>query len=459
VLYPSQALAQTQDQINIFRWHLLLHGFIVQQGQFVPVSPAEMFCNHILPSGYGFNRASPYITTILPKAPDQEVDSILPYAFFLRPDEAVVHVFRTPPPVKYFSLLTYLGLRYFEEEGRKRRIYASLGDSFNNETIFTEGTPYGAQGDPFNQLTIVITTADREVDRRVRAAARSAGFDPAIINTNIIPRAAARMGADREADEFNSIIRTAYFQNDGDEEVYFERMRTSTVFRVTPRSSINLDPFPTPDLRIRGTGQTEFDLMDDMRALRQAIFQQHSSQQAQELDTRAWFPEGFEAIQRGIDVLGEARDTTYWVTDDFTLGIGEYIIVYGVLHDRTGKATYSNINLYDGSIVPDTNARANLAVAMVDSINHLPGTAAKYIRDNPNVDKLYAYKISRNCNGEADCLEVPSDTCDRLPMQVFFLAFRAYLEPGKGVGPAYNEIILDRAIKFSGASTRGRELQ
>jgi hypothetical protein len=45
------------------------------------------------------------------------------------------------------------------------------------DVIKTEGTPDGQPGNPFNQTTVIITTADKGIDQRIRAAAQSAGME------------------------------------------------------------------------------------------------------------------------------------------------------------------------------------------------------------------------------------------------------------------------------------------
>ena len=111
-------------------------------------------------------------------------------------------------PVRYFGFQSY---RFYttDDLGNRVRKWDSLGDGMNHLTISTAGTPNGTPGNPFSSLTLRITTADRGIDARVRAAARRAGFPSSIMNTDLIPQSIVRMGLDEDADSFNIFLRAA----------------------------------------------------------------------------------------------------------------------------------------------------------------------------------------------------------------------------------------------------------
>jgi len=178
-------------------------------------------------------------------------------------------------------------------------------------------------------------------------------------------------------------------------------------------------------------------------------------------------PLGSDAIQRGIDAVGPNNDACYlWTANqtvssptppfpnlsqyyDFsrhppiTLGndTNEFIIVYGVNHVATGKATYSNFAVYGADVWNGVGAIHDSGFA---------GTAEEYLPDNINAKYLYVYKIARNSNGDPHCFEVPYGIgaygieLDQ-PLVIFW---RIYLEKATKTGPAYSEIVYDRAIKF-----------
>jgi hypothetical protein len=179
-------------------------------------------------------------------------------------------------------------------------------------------------------------------------------------------------------------------------------------------------------------------------------------------------PEGGDAIQRGIDVVGPDNDACdlwsanqtvssptplfanlsqyYGFMRDPAVFLGsntnEFIIVYGVNHVATGKATYSNCAINGADVW-------NGVGAIIDA--DFNGTAEEYIPDNPNAKYLYVYKIARNCNGDPHCYEVPYGVGSygiELDQPLFIL-WRIYLEKATKTGPSYSEIVYDRAIKFS----------
>jgi hypothetical protein len=154
--------------------------------------------------------------------------------------------------------------------------------------------------------------------------------------------------------------------------------------------------------------------------------------------------EGYDALQRNINVYGSTRDTTYLNTTPFILGnnSGDFVIVYGVNHAAWGKAIYSNFGAYGLKLL-------NGVIAVDDS--KLAGTAKDYIPNNPMEKYLYAWKVSRHCDGDSHCTEVPTGPGAYgigLDKEAF-MGFRAYIENKTKVGPSYTEMIYDEAIKFS----------
>ena len=190
----------TTGDVKAFQKALQENGFTVQQGELGSWDWLKLYDLGLLPSAYGGNPATKYLTYFVPPAPGHKVSEQLvkiasvfgvtsnssPY-WNLGPDEAVIFVGRTPPECRYLSFDHYLLARTYGNE--TRWILANLGDTINNLDINTEGTPNGLAGSPFNQTTIVVATADRGIDQRIRAAAISAGYSGDIFNTQVLPLA------------------------------------------------------------------------------------------------------------------------------------------------------------------------------------------------------------------------------------------------------------------------------
>jgi hypothetical protein len=462
--------------VETLRTALAQDGFEIQNGLLVPMDPAELFCAGVLPSCYALNNDSPYLVYLLPKAPNQVADNLFPWTYRVRSDEAIVFVGVTPPEVKYFSYKMYIAGRYYSPTAPER-IYASLGDTISNFRINTTDRNY-----PYKQPVMIISTADRGVEARIRAAALQAGYSVDIMNTDIIPSDLIKMGIEADKDELTFLHRVAFFKNNKDQTDYmvkeplivgkhlisppYTSNNRGYVFRVTPKSGKEPtpDPYPVPSLIPRGSGTNEFQYFDSVEDLRTAILGKHTALGAtvkKEYEPYLWFVEGFEAIQRsllnGYDVYGEVRDTIYLRTDSFDFGEKDFMIIYGVIHARTGKATYSNLNIYTEDEDPVSQKPINLGFMSANSEASsssgiaMQGSAKSYIPDHRNADLLYAIKVARNCNGENYCLQVPvnGSACPRITYNKLFAAFRAYVDPVTKVGPVSHELILDRLILFT----------
>ena len=112
----------------------------------------------------------------------------------------------------------------------------------------------------------------------------------------------------------------------------------------------------------------------------------------------------------------------------------------------TGKATCMNVNIY-ASRLED----GKVPIGGADD-RTFAGSAATYLRADSAASLMYAFKVSRSCRNEPNCLTLDLDGCPRLTIDkntVLGLLFRMYLEPATKVGAAMPEILYDRVIKFS----------
>lgn len=459
-----------------FKANIEQAGFVVDdRGQLACVNPVLMYCEGLLPCALGQNTDTPYGIFKM----DPETSGFYSWGFQLRPDEAIVFMGKTPPEAVYFSFTVFLNIRYYAELLEAKMLMANLGDSLNHLTIRTSGS---ADGNPFNADTVVIVTADKAAETKVRAALVAAGFSPCIINTMVIPSNTVRLGTDPQADRLSVIMRCAFIRDQaaanaylgwGDEPAVETISPAGVIWRVTPDTSAPdqpVDALCAPPLRVRGTGLPEFDLWQDVEALRTAILDFYPDYEAEELDTEQFLAEGAEAIQRGINVLAPCRDTIYLRTHGrFELDEDEFVVVYGVNHAAAGKALYNNTviyamdpaddmgfpfepNLADGDIW-----RAYAGLASINSEEDMQGSAQAFLPagsvpvNDCGQELLYARKFARTRNAadSVTCTAVPPSPCERIANQEFQVAFRAYVEPETKVGPAYTELVFDRVIKFT----------
>jgi hypothetical protein len=468
----------TTNDTQTFQQTLEQNGFTVQEGDLAYFDLIRLLEVGALPSAYGNNPTTKYVIFFVPPARGYGVEERIskitstlgvkgnttPF-WNLRPDEAVVFVGRTPPECRYFSYDYCLMHRTVGDE--RRWIFANVADPLNNLVIKTEGTPNGSSGNPFNQTTVIIITADKGIDQRIRAAAQSAGYSDDIINTQVLPSSMLNLGLDNNSDTFAGFARPALFNDTQAGENYINNT-PATIFRITPNNTTELDPYAYLELRVRGTGKTEFELTDDLEKLRTAILNKYNGSNATELPTSQWVPVGSDVIQRGINGVGPNNDPCYlWTANQtisspappffntsqyypflrdpaITLGNNsdEFIIVYGVNHVATGKAIYSNFAVYGADYW-------NGVRAITDA--DFSGSAEQYLPNNPNAKYLYVYKLARNCSGgDKYCYAVPYGMgVHGIELdQPLFIGWRAYLENSTKTGPSYSEIVYDRAIKF-----------
>jgi hypothetical protein len=480
VMLIGTCLAQnaTTSDVNSFQQALEKDGFTVQKGMIGYLDLIKVYNAGVLPSALGNNPSTKYLAYFVPPAPGYKVPELFAKMASslginqnmsalgnLGPDEAIVFVGRTPPECRYFCYDAELLTTTFRNE--TRFIWTCLGDPLNNLVIKTEGTPDGQPGNPFNQTTVIITTADRGIDQRIRAAAQSAGYSDNITNTQVIPSSILNMGLENNSDKFAIFIRPALYKDNQAGNDYLNNT-PATVFRITPKQTTKLDPYDVPKQRVRGTGETEFDLLADLNKLRKAILTKYNRLNATELPTSKWFPEVNTGLMTGINTFGPNNDACYLWTANQTVSSpmppfpnlsqyyefsrnppiilgndsNEFIIVYGVNHVATEKCAYLNFAPYGADIW-------NGVGAVHDS--ELAGTAEAYLPGNPNAKYLYVYKIARHANGDPYCFEVPYGPGGYgiRTNQPLFIAWRLYLENSTKIGPAYSEIVYDRAIKFS----------
>jgi len=201
-------------RINKFVKLLEERGFIVQKGSISYIDILKLASDGKVGTCFGNNAGVPYAVYLLPPAPNQDpcpgqrppkdYDPCNPgnfppnilYAasgldYKLRPDEAIVLIGQIPPPVVYFSFRSYLG---FVENIKKKDysnditagnhctgfyhyIGASMGDQISNYSIWTDSTPYGTPGNPFDSSTIIITTADQDINSQMRNTLIESGFN------------------------------------------------------------------------------------------------------------------------------------------------------------------------------------------------------------------------------------------------------------------------------------------
>jgi hypothetical protein len=468
-------------------------GFIVQEGKLEYLDILKLVSEGKIDTAFANNAGAPYASYILPPAPNQDTSpgqqppigynpkdpnnypANIVYAapgldYKLRADEAIVLIGKTPPPAYNFSYRSYLGfvenepLKDYsdaipvgnESTGFYHNIGASLGDQINNRRIWTDNTPYGAPGNPFNSSTIIITTADRGINKQMRDALVSSGFSPGIMNDDNIPRGMVNIGLEKGKDTFSFIMRAAIWIDYDTGWDYINNLEKYVkVLRITPKTAYPYqDPWPIPALKKHETGTTEFQIVPNSRKelnyLRNELIKKYEKEDYEPIDlnSRLWILDGYEGILQDVPVYYDNRDGLYIRTDNFQLKSDEdFVILYGIDHVQTGFATFFNISFYgekywNGVVGANTTDKSRYPATEYfpeDYKNSKYYFAVKMARKPEEGNEVIIPYSTGNPKGSAFGVDNNEDA---------YVGFRIYANPTTNVAPAIFDTIWSRAILF-----------
>ncbi len=469
-------------------------GFIVQEGSLRYIDILKLVSEGKSDTALGNIVGAPYAICLLPPAPNQEpspgqrpprgydpddpnnyppnLDIITPGSHYkLRPDEAIVLIGQTPPPSVYFSFRSYLALVKNKPEkdycdtvtagncytGFYHYIGASMGDQISNSFIWTGSTPYGTSGNPFDTSTIIITTADKGINKHMRDALTDSGFNPGIMNNDNIPIGLVNMGLERGKDHFAFVMRANIFQNtDIGWDYIYNLEKYFTVLRITPeKPCAPVNPWPIPALKKKETCTTEFQVIptarDTLDYLRNQIISKYGNPKYDivDLDLNLAIPDAYEGILQDVNVWLDNRDTVYVKTESFKLATDDdFVIIYGVNNTQTGFATFINVSFYGAEL---WNGVAGTAFT-----NELQYPADEYFsKCNKNSKYYYVVKMARRST-EGNEIIIPYSTGNPEGSaygvdnnQEVFLVIRMYLNQETKVASAPFDIIWGHAILFT----------
>ena len=403
---------------------------------------------------YGNNPVSPYLLFNLPPHPDHPTalppsalrdlegfEGMSPAAF-LADNEAFLIRGRLPPAARYVGFTPYL----FTREGAEEEIvttFASLTDTLNHVNLST-GTE-----SPFDAEVAIIVTSDADTLDAARAMLEEEGTPADIINEVILPRDALHLGFDDADDTVMLLGRIALFEDASAGEAYLSNVPLD-VSRLTPADGHTGDALAVADRLPRGDGVTEDPLEDALDALEEAIASSLSDREYEPVViTSSAFVAAVISPELCMDqvseCLGDNADTTYAAgpidvargDGALTLGPDASFIVFGVNHEASGKAEYSNMSVYA--------AEKQMGVISLNSPD-MPGTADRYLPDHPLRDQLFATEIRRDCTGRQGCMVLPETFPGVGLEEDLFFIFRAYINPGLSVSPAHSELLTERVF-------------
>lgn len=485
---------EKDGRIEYFIHLLEENGFIVQKGSIQYIDILKLVSEGKSSTALGNIVGAPYATYLLPPAPNQmpspgqrppkgydpdnsnnypsNLDFIKPGLHYkLRPDEAIVLIGQTPPPSAYFCFRSYLALvenkpkkdyRDAVTAGDRRTgfyhfIGASLGDQINNYAIWTENTPFGIPGKPFDASTIIITSADKRINQHMREALNDSGFSPGIMNNDNIPIDLVNMGLEKGKDHFSFVMRANIFQDpDVGWDYIYNIEKYFTVLRITPKKPYAPShPWPIPALKAKETCTTEFQVIPAARNtldyLRNQIIRKYRNPEydAIDLDFNLAILDNYEGILQDVNVWVDNRDTVYVKTENFKLATDDdFLIVYGVNNTQTGFADFINVSLYGDAFWN--------GVAGAVFTNELQYPADEYFPEyDKNSRNYYVMKMAR-CVTEGNEIIIPYSTGNPNGSaygvdnnQKLFLVIRMYINQKTQVASAPSDIIWGHAILFT----------
>ena len=468
-------------------------GFYVQQGLFYEFDTVELASQGKLLSCFGNNAGSAYLVFSLPAAQDQDTslgseklgwpDEIAsayddpdienapanPYfapggwEYKLRQDEAIILITPLPEECKYYSFINYImftedkpGKNYQglpgmfsagnEETGIYHPIFGSIGNSVNMTNIKHSGES------EFGTEAVIVISANQTVTEQVISQLKAAGYGEDMINVMPIPAEVYKMGLQKGADTFSFLQRVSQPVDKEAYRAFLDNIaELSTVYRVTPKETVEADPYQNETVTPRGTGVHEAaglkDPMVTLDLIRNELIEKFESDfDIEEFSTEIAVPEGLTAYFMDFNAKGDNRDAMYLMTPEFTLNSDEdFIVVYGVNHTATGKGIYSNAVLYAKPML-------NGITSIYDSLYQ--GSASAWLgEDYPDADKYYVYKMARTQMDEYTAL-IPYSTGNEHGKfygadngNILLVAFRSYLED-TGTGASYYEVVYDRVMVF-----------
>jgi len=300
-MMATAALATSQNVENV-KAALLAKGYTVQEGEYGFFT--QDMCDTI-PNCYANNPASPYGLVYLPKGPREDVSTYAGWcsvlcskdkqksaSYRLDANETVLLIGRTPPKSLYFSITSYMFDRFYPDgwsspskdimgkcpkvtssDGNRCQQFASLHNPVNMLTMNTTG---GASSSWYDASFAGFMGGDVSQVSTVQDIAAQAGIPRSSHNMFPLPSGDVRLGTtSKEADGFMNMMRIAFTDSATAAQDYYKTAPV-TVLRVTPpvAPSPALTPFPRPTLSKRG---------DDMEATPVMSFEELQSAVTQQL--------------------------------------------------------------------------------------------------------------------------------------------------------------------------------
>jgi hypothetical protein len=347
--------------------------------------------------------------------------------------------------MRYFGLTQYLMDRGTDGSS----IFGSMSDTLNIMRMITLPSG-GLASSAFNQYAVIVWTADLNTLTAVNGILGRQGIPQSQVNFIPLPiQLPLDMGYDPTFDSFGMLMRTALPENQGDLDRYMSD-KPFYVVKVRPNSPPPISPAPTVGYENEVSGIVEGaelapalnSLVNDIRLNYLRTF----NLKAQDVKF-SQSSSGLSCIEHDRFCAGDNHDALYSTDTSLVINVAslsDIVIVAGVNHQKTGKATYLNHAVYDTVHFAGITGIDDRSLTKESALYHagvrLPGD-----RRVKQYENLYAYVISYDCSNLQYCLSIPAPTPDNpvglIPGAPFYVVGRSYMEPHTGVRPDLGEIV------------------
>lgn len=391
-------------------------------------------------SCFGNNPTSPYGSpTFLDSTLNRQLN-----AFHLNANEAVVIIMRTPPEMRYFGFTQYLMQN--GSQPSVAPVFASMSDALNLMRIGTAGAS------AFGQYAAVVWSGDLNTYTAARALLMQAGlpegainFIPMPVNLPVHP---LKTGYGPGTDTFGMLMRTAIPKKKADWDAYMTE-KPFIVSKIGPTAVVPLAAAPTIGYSNTVSGVAEGKglqlALNKLVADIKKNYRGRFTLQPQEVSYSS--KTGWDCIAGNEQCAGDTFDALYSRDIERPLtvkNLEDFVIVVGVNHQKTGKATYINHSIYDTKKMAGIVSVTDPSMTTESALYHAGVTSLDDSR-RALYQNLYAYAISYDCAGRLFCLAIPAPTPENpvglIPGAPFIVVGRAYADPHTMVRPSIDEIV------------------
>lgn len=343
----------------------------------------------------GNNPSSPYG---YPSFADEQASGMT-LAYQIGINEALVLIFRTPPDSRYYAFTPY----FMKAHNSVEIDFASLSDSLNHRKLVTTGSvlPGGA---PFNQYSVIVWTANINTYSQVQQIFVGLQFPETAVNLIPIPLAIPgfnfSLGYGENGDIYSMLMRIALPKSQTQLDAYM-REKPFFVVKLNPDLNIEFNSLPAQGYSSTLSSLVEQEAYPNLQtALNMLVYDIKNKYASQYFfyKNNPDFPlkNGWDCITTTSICNGDNHDDLNSADTRVinVTSLQDMVIVVGVNHQKTGKATYLNHSVYDTVHSAGITSVTDVELTNESALYHAGVTAANDWR-RILYKNLYAYVCDR----------------------------------------------------------------